>query len=104
MVSHLDSKDSNYTSSTVSNGTSEHTLSSSSYMEDPLGLALMNGQQLIDDLAIIDDLYDIYGQEVDCFGKWKESVCIAVIVAHFGLTCYRWGSSGTGGAECSQQT
>ncbi|CAO3586077.1 unnamed protein product [Absidia cylindrospora] len=74
MVSHLDSKESNYTTSTISNSTSEHTLSSNSYLEDPLGLSLLNGQQLIDDLAIIDDLYDIYGQEVDCFDG--ESVAV----------------------------
>jgi hypothetical protein len=53
-------------------------------MEDPLGLALLNGQQLIDDLAIIDDLYDIYGQEVDCFGKLKEQkVYMLSFMAHF---------------------
>ncbi|KAI8088684.1 Dbl homology domain-containing protein [Halteromyces radiatus] len=73
MVSHLDSKGSSYTTSTISNGTSEHTLSSHSYMEDPLGLSLLN-EQLMDDLAIIDDLYDIYGQELDC--PDKESVAM----------------------------
>jgi hypothetical protein len=74
-------------------------------MEDPFGLALLNGQQLIDDLAIIDDLYDIYGQEVDCFGKSKEQKSVSVIQGSlFFFVTYRWGIGGTGGPECSQQT
>ncbi|CAO3644556.1 unnamed protein product [Cunninghamella echinulata] len=65
MVSYIDSKGSTFTNSTFSNATSEHSLSSNSYVEDPLNMTALNVQQLMDNLAIIDDLYDTYGQELE---------------------------------------
>ncbi|CAO3613581.1 unnamed protein product [Cunninghamella blakesleeana] len=65
MVSFIESKTSTFTSSTLSNTTSDHSISSSSYTEDPLNMNMLNVQQLMDDLSIIDDLYDTYGQELD---------------------------------------
>ena len=64
--SHTDTSSYTFSSSTTtSNGTSEHTMSTHSVAEDPLVLT----GQMLDDLAIIDDLYDIYGHDVDHFGK-----------------------------------
>ncbi|KAI8343049.1 Dbl homology domain-containing protein [Chlamydoabsidia padenii] len=68
MVSQYESKSSSF--STNSNSTLEYTSSNHSHhstTDDPFGLSFINGQQLMDDLAIIDDLYAIYGQgELDC--------------------------------------
>lgn len=84
MVPQFDSKSSAFSASTISNSTSEHTSSNNSNhsaLDDAFGLSFVNGQQLLEDLAIIDDLYAIYGQEEsDCFGKMKKNWPMNIIL------------------------
>ncbi|ORX54931.1 Dbl homology domain-containing protein [Hesseltinella vesiculosa] len=78
MLSHTDNSSYTFSSSTsTSNNTSDHTISSISYGEEPL---MLSGQ-FMDDLSIIDDLYEMYGNDIETFVDKEDVAMTARFVA-----------------------